>query len=70
MNDNYLLAITILACLFFYVFMISTVITGSIYFVALYLFQFRIEKLSLYVIDLILAVITGAIVYYRISQEK
>lgn len=66
MNNDYLLAITVLACLAIYVLIISSAITGAIYFVALYFFQFKIEALN--VMFIIVMVLTGVITYWRISK--
>ena len=69
MNDDYLLAIVVLSMLSIFVLLISAFMTGTIYFLALYLFQFKIEILSLGFIYMIIILLTGIITYWRISKS-
>lgn len=69
MDDDFLLAIVVLSMLSIFVLLISAFITGTIYFVVLYLFQFKIEILSLSLIYMITILLTGIITYWRISKS-
>ena len=69
MNEDFLLAIVVLSMLFIFILLISAFITGTIYFVALYLFQFKIEILSLGFIYMIIILLTGIITYWKINKS-
>ena len=67
-NDDYLLAITVLSCIAIMVLVISIIETSIIYCVALYIFQFKIGKTLLIIIEIIAFIITGIITFFKINQ--
>ena len=68
MNDDFLLAIVVLSMLSIFILMIGAIVTGFIYFVALYLFQFNIERPLLDFIYIVIIFLAGITTYWRINK--